>query len=75
MLYPGLTALGPKMYIGPVALGTKMYPRLHAPGTQRHAEYDLPPIFICHRIIDTALSSFHYIEFIWTVCTDQFFGV
>ena len=41
MLYPGLTALGPKMYTGHAALGSKMYPGLHAPGTRGHAEYDL----------------------------------
>ena len=41
MLYPGQTALGPKMYIGHPALGTKMYLGLHAPGTRGCAEYDL----------------------------------
>ena len=41
MLYPGQTALGPKMYIGHPALGTKKYPGLHAPGTRGRAEYDL----------------------------------
>ena len=35
----------------------------------------LPPIFIYPRIVDNALLSFHYIEYIWTVCTDQFCGV
>ena len=39
MLYPGLSALGPKMYIGHAALGTKMYPGLYAPGTRGHADF------------------------------------
>ena len=31
MLYPGLSALGPKMYIGHAALGTKNVPRAVCP--------------------------------------------
>ena len=38
MLYPGLSALGPKMYIGHAALGTKIYPGLYAPSTRGHAD-------------------------------------
>ena len=50
-MYPGLTALGMKMFQGlaafgtkmcqgMAALGTKMYPGQLAPRTEVHAEYD-----------------------------------